>query len=69
MLTRAQIDAVFQVIFSRPPREADHLVLEALGGADAEALAEYIWDHLLGEPETPSLEVVTATVEAILESM
>ena len=49
--------ATFMVWTGHMPRGADFQVLDMLAGPDSEdlyfveTLAEYIWDHWLGEPE------------------
>lgn len=50
-------------------RECDLAVVRQLGGNDLEkfkeALADYIWDHLMGEPDEISQEEVKKAVDAI----
>ena len=43
------------------PRMADIMMVK-LTGANVEGLAEYIWDHILGEPDHPSLEQVESAI-------
>lgn len=63
-LTDGQIGAAFQALLGIEPREADVAVVRMLGGT-VEVLAEFLWDHWMGEPETPTLEQVKTRVEAV----
>lgn len=60
------IKRVFQEILRTPPRRADIAVV-AMAGGTVEVLAEYIWDHWLGEPDEPTLGTVTRHVQQVLE--
>lgn len=60
-MNREQIKKAFNQILDIDPREADYQVLEMLGPT-VENVADYIWDHWLGEPESPSLEDIEATI-------
>lgn len=66
-LTKEQISSVFESRLGHPPRAADVWAVEAMGGT-VDVLAEYIWDHWLGEPEELSLEEVKREVRDALES-
>lgn len=55
------IHDAFVALLGYPPREADHILLRKLGSTPG-AVAEYIWDHHLGEPADPSREMVLAAV-------
>jgi len=44
------------------PRNADVEVVLQLGGTK-EALAEYVWDHWMGEPDHPTVEQIEAWVD------
>lgn len=56
-------------------RSADFAVVKTMGGKPATVndldkqfipqLAEYIWDHLMGEPDEPSTKDVEAAVKAV----
>ena len=51
ILSTEQIEAAFVVILGVPPRAADVATLRLLYGEVTDAdVAEYIWDHRLGEP-------------------
>jgi hypothetical protein len=64
-LERWQIERAFDAVLGLPPREDDIQLVQMLGG-DAATLADYFWDHCLGEPERPSAdEVLQAVEEAI----
>jgi hypothetical protein len=45
------------------PREADMQVMLTLG-TTPDAVANYIWDHWLGEPESPTYEEVLHMVRS-----
>ena len=63
-MSREQIEQAFIVTVGIEPREADYQVLEVLG-PDVESVAEYIWDHWLGEPDAPTIEQVEACVRMV----
>lgn len=65
-LTREEVDKVFIAAFGFPAREADHAVLDLMGGT-IETLAEYIWDHWMGEPENPTPDTIEAEIVRIIE--
>jgi len=48
------------------PRAADLQVCVMLG-SEPDDVAEYIWDHWLGEPDDPSLEMIQVVVHAVVE--
>ena len=55
-LTDAEIKQAFEFVLGVTPRAADLAVLRVLNPAVTTAdLAEYIWDHWLGEPDNPTL--------------
>jgi hypothetical protein len=62
LVTRDQMKKAFNAV-SIEPREADYSVVEMLGG-DFEELAEYAWDHWMGEPSSPTVRDVQETMEA-----
>ena len=64
-ITKHDVKFVFLVGFGFEPREADIQVLDMLG-LTSQTLAEYIWDHWLGEPEEPALNQVHETIIASL---
>ncbi len=66
MLTNAQIADVFDIVIGVQARGADVQVVQALGGT-AEVLAEYLWDHWMGEPDEPTLEQVLTAVGYVLQ--
>ena len=63
-LTDDQITMVFERAVGMPPRAADLAIVKIMDptGPNIEDVAEYIWDHWMGEPDEPSLETVTATI-------
>ncbi len=61
-MTDEQVRKAFVAIVGVEPRQADLQVVALLGG-DVEALTEYIWDHWLGEPDSPTLDEVEAAVK------
>ena len=65
MLSDEQVHTAFTAVLGFQARAADLGILRAMGGTP-EVLAEYIWDHWLGEPEEPTAEQILAAVrEAI----
>ena len=65
-ITDEQIKQVFNHFFELDPRQADLSVIEMLGMTDS-ALAEYIWDHWMGEPDEPTMEQVHAAIKLELQ--
>jgi hypothetical protein len=61
-LTNQQVTVVFEALLGFPPRAADLAVLRAMHPDElaVEEVASYIWDHMLGEPDEPTLEQVEA---------
>jgi hypothetical protein len=61
-LTDDQVSFMFETLLDLPPRAADLAALHVLcpSGITVEAVADYVWDHWMGEPEKPSLEQVVA---------
>lgn len=51
-LDEQQIRDGFQAVIGMPAREADVQAVQLLG-ATSESMADYIWDHWLGEPDGP----------------
>ncbi len=58
MLTASCISYIFVTVVGMKPRSADIMVVKTMGGTP-EVLAEYLWDHWMGEPAEPTLEKVT----------
>ena len=56
-LTDQQITNVFAALLGIAPRAADLAVLRVMkpDGVTVKALAEYLWDHRMGEPDEPTL--------------
>jgi hypothetical protein len=52
-MTDLQIAAAFEHFLGRTPRRADLVVCEVLGRSPG-SVAEFIWDHGLGEPSQPT---------------
>lgn len=65
-VTPEQIDQVFSSALGFPAREADKQIVAELGGT-TDVLAEYLWDHWMGEPEEPNMAQVQHEIEYILE--
>lgn len=63
-VTDEQITAAFQEILEMDPRPADLAILKMMG-ATPEVVADYLWDHMMGEPDEPTLDAVTEVVERI----
>jgi hypothetical protein len=63
-LTDDQVTAVFETLLDFPPRAVDLAVLRVLSpsGPTPVELTLYIWDHILGEPDEPTLERVAGAV-------
>ena len=62
-----QTSRIFKLIFGVPPRAADLEIIAALGGT-VDAVADYIWDHHLGEPDVPSWFQVQRAVQVIVSN-
>lgn len=60
-LSPEQIRRIWPPLLAYEAREADIAVINMTGGT-VEAAATYIWDHWLGEPETPTVEQVEAEI-------
>ena len=65
-VNEAQIKEAFRFTMGVEPRGADYAAVQALGSTD-EALAEYIWDHWMGEPEYPTERDVLVTIREALK--
>lgn len=65
VLSRIELIAVF-ALAGYGPREADLLICERLG-ATVDVVADYCWDHLMGEPRNPSLAKVTKLIQACVD--
>lgn len=57
-----QINGVFVKLLGHEARQADIQVIQMLGGT-CEVAAEYIWDHWMGEPESPTPEDILKMME------
>jgi hypothetical protein len=64
-LSDAQLTAAFEAVVGMPPRTADRAVMQMMG-ATPENVADYLWDHWLGEPETPDVNDVLAAVQRVV---
>jgi hypothetical protein len=64
-LTPDQIDAAFRVVVGVPARAADQQLLAAMG-ATVPDLAQYLWDHWLGEPDDDE-DWSIQTVETVIK--
>jgi hypothetical protein len=62
-MTEEQITNTFEALIGMTPRKADIMVCTMMGGTP-EIVAEYIWDHWLGEPESPTLSEVEEAVRS-----
>jgi hypothetical protein len=68
-VTDDDIILVFETILGMPPRRADLAVLLQLESQPTpRGVAEYIWDHMMGEPDKPSCEEVAELVARILQA-
>lgn len=54
-LTDKELEIAFVMTVGIAPRGADVAVLDTLG-RDAGSVAEYLWDHWLGEPDSPTAD-------------
>jgi hypothetical protein len=51
-----QMSGLFESILGIPPRASDMAVMHVLSPEPTIAdVAEYIWDHWMGEPDEPTL--------------
>ena len=66
VLTGDQIADVFAIVIGVQARRADVQVVQSLGGTP-QVLAEYIWDHWMGEPDEPTQQQVLAAVNYVLQ--
>jgi hypothetical protein len=64
-LSDDDIDRVFVALFGFPARSADKMILQQMG-RDRDTLANFVWDHWLGEPDEPSEQRVRQDIEEIL---
>lgn len=65
-ITAEQVGRAFEVVVGHPARLADILTVE-LCGSTPEALAEFVWDHWMGEPESPSQQDVLDAILQVLD--
>ena len=65
-LSHDQITFVFEAILGMLPRAADLALLDLLG-CDTDTVADYIWDHMLGEPDSPTRDDVLAQIQTLIE--
>ena len=65
VLTGDQIADVFDIVIGVQARRANVQVVQTLGGPP-EVLAEYIWDHWMGEPDEPTQQQVLVAVNYVL---
>lgn len=68
-LTDEQITLVFDQLLGVPVRAADIQVVRMLAEPDRDdrdILAEYIWDHWMGEPDSIDIEGVRALIDKVL---
>jgi hypothetical protein len=61
VMTDAQIIAAFEKWAGRAPRRADLAVCNILGRSP-DSVAEFIWDHCLGEPLVPSIAAIRHSI-------
>lgn len=64
-LTEAQLYLGFTAV-GWPPRRADISAAQMLGGT-VEVLAEYIWDHVMGEPDEPTCDDVEKSIQLAID--
>jgi hypothetical protein len=67
IMTNEEIDEVFRAM-GTSAREADLEVVQGMGGTP-EVLGEYIWDHYMGEPDSPTVEEVQHEVRRLVLTM
>lgn len=61
-LTDGQMGRIWNRAFNTDPRACDVQVVAMMGNTE-DALAEYVWDHMLGEPDNPTLGKVKRVVK------
>lgn len=65
LLDDDEIRLAFRAVLGVLPREADIRMCALLGRTD-EVVADYIWDHMMGEPETiPQGDVLREVRKAV----
>jgi hypothetical protein len=65
-LTDEQVTLAFERLTGMTPRQADLAVVASLGGT-RDVLAEYVWDHWMGEPAAPTVQGVRGFVDTVLD--
>lgn len=63
--TEELMNIVWNSVLRMPPRKADVILVEQMMGMGVDrnqVVAEYLWDHWLGEPDHPTLETITEFV-------
>ena len=63
-LSDREITEAFEHWVQRPPRQADLAVCIMLGRSP-DSIAEFIWDHQLGEPVIPTLDAIQTWIVAL----
>lgn len=61
-LTEGQMARVWNRAFGMNPRVADYGAVKVMGDTE-NALADYIWDHMLGEPDNPTIGKVKRVIK------
>lgn len=64
-LTEADIDRAFEHVVGLGARTADKAIVTAMGSTRI-ALAEYLWDHWMGEPTDISIAQVRDAIDWVL---
>lgn len=67
-LSGDEIDVAFQVMTGISARSADVQAVQLLGSNTA-SLAEYVWDHILGEPESIDPGGLAASLERHIDEI
>lgn len=61
-INASTIEDCFQMLFGIKAR---HVEIQVCEGKGVDLLADVLWDHWMGEPENPSLSLVTSFVQAV----
>lgn len=67
-VSESDVIKVFEAVLAMPPRAADIGVIVMIR-ANVEDLADYLWDHWMGEPEEPGPEAVLQGVLDVLNEV
>lgn len=66
VLSEHEIKKAFMFVVGIVPREADMALLMQFGSTPQD-VAEYLWDHWMGEPDEPTVEEVEGMINQIID--